>query len=140
MKTPLPLSLALFALVVSAGCASSPGSRIAKNRAEFDGYPADVKAAISEGEVRVGFSPDQVRMALGAPDRVMTRTSETEVQEVWIYREKKGRVGVGLGVGFGGGPVGAGVGVGSGGRGFDDERMRVVFTAGRVAAVEQSER
>jgi outer membrane protein assembly factor BamE (lipoprotein component of BamABCDE complex) len=140
MKTLLPFGLALAALALSAGCASSPSSRIAKNRAEFDAYPQEVQAAISAGDVRVGFTPEQARLALGAPDRVVTRTSETGESEVWIYQEKQSRLGVGLGLGIGSGPVGGGVGVSSGGGGSVDDRLRVVFTGGRVSAVEQSQR
>ena len=138
MKPLLPIGLALVALALSAGCASSPSSRIAKNRAQFDAYPPEVQAAISEGEVRVGFTTDQARLALGAPDRVVTRTSEAGNAEVWIYEEKRSGLGVGLGIGMGSGPVGGGVGVSSGGGGSVDERLRVVFVGGRVTAVEQA--
>lgn len=137
MKTSLPLWMVLAALALSAGCSSSPASRIAKNRAEFDAYPADVKEVIRKGEVRVGFTPAQVRLALGEPDRVLTRTSEAGVSDVWIYRDKGSRLGFGVGFGVGGGPVGAGAGVNSTGSASDDELMRVVFTAGRVAAIDQ---
>lgn len=129
--------MAVVALLLGAGCSSSPGSRISKNRAEFESYPADVQAVIRKGEVRVGFTPAQVRLALGEPDRVLMRTSEAGASDVWIYQEKRSRIGLGVGFGVGGGPVGAGAGVGSGGSAYDDEKMRVVFTAGRVAAIDQ---
>lgn len=140
MKTSLCLSLALAVISLGAGCASSPQSRIKKNQDAFNTYPAAVQAAIQRGEVTAGFTPDQVRLAQGEPDRVLTRTSETGQSEVWIYRERGPRVGLGLGLGFGGGNVGTGVGVSTGGRQFDDERLRVVFTGGRVTAVEQVSR
>lgn len=137
MKTPLPFCLALAVLSLSAGCASSPKSRIARNQETFDAYPADVRAAISEGQAKVGFTAEQVRLALGGPDRVVTRTSEAGQSEVWIYRGQRPHLGLGFGVGMGGGPVGVGAGVGTGGGEFPDERLRVIFTAGRVSAVEQ---
>lgn len=140
MKTPLPFCLALVAVALSAGCASSPKSRIEKNREVFESYPSDVQAALRKGEVKVGFTPEQARIALGAPDQVLTRTSEAGESEIWVYREKSSSLGFGLGVGAGSGSVGGGVGVGTGGRGYADERLRVVFTAGRVTAVEQSSR
>lgn len=140
MKTTLPVCLALAALVLSAGCASSPDSRIAKNRAAYDGYPDEVRTAIKEGRVEVGFTPEQVRLALGGPDRVLTRTTATGSAEVWVYEDKGASMGFGLGVGLGGGPVGGGVGVGAGGRDTARERLRVVFEAGRVSAVEQVSR
>jgi hypothetical protein len=137
MKSILTLGLVLVALVLSAGCSSSPTSRISKNQAEFAAYPTDVQELIRKGEVRVGFTPAQVRLALGEPDRVLKRTSEAGESDVWIYQEKRSSLGFGVGFGVGGGPVGAGAGVGSGGSSHDDERMRVVFTAGRVAAIDQ---
>ncbi len=137
IKASLPAVLVMSALLVCAGCASSPKSRIAKNRAEFETYPADVQTLIRKGEVRVGFTPAQVRLALGEPDRVLTRTNEAGVSDVWIYQEKRSRIGLGVGFGVGGGPVGAGAGVGSGESAYDDERMRVVFAAGRVAVIDQ---
>lgn len=138
MKTPLLLCLALALAALGAGCrSSSPQSRIKKNAEAFNSYPAEVRTSIERGQIKVGFTPDQVRLALGAPDRVLTRTSETGSSEVWIYRENKPHLGLGLGFGFGGGSVGTGVGVSTAGREFPDERMRVVFTAGRVSGVEQ---
>jgi hypothetical protein len=140
MKNPISFSLLLALVALVAGCASSPQSRIKKNQDAFDTYPAEVQAAIQRGEVVAGFTPEQVRLSQGDPDRVLTRTSADGNSEVWIYRDGKSKVGIGLGLGFGGGSVGTGVGVSTGGREFDDERMRVVFTAGRVTAVEQVSR
>lgn len=139
MKTPLPFCLALALVTMSAGCSSSPKSRISKNQEIYNSYPADVRSAIEKGEVRVGFTPDQVKLALGAPDRVLTRKSDTGDSEVWVYRDKSPTFGLGLGLGMGGGGggVGGGVGVSSSGR-DPDERLRVVFAAGRVTAVEQA--
>jgi hypothetical protein len=138
MKTPLPFCLSLVLLTLSAGCASSPQSRISRNQSAYDGYPAEVRGAISKGEVQIGFTADQVKLSLGAPDRVLTRKSGTGDSEVWVYRDKSPRFGLGFGVGMGGGPVGVGAGVNTSGREFPDEKMRVVFTAGRVTAIEQA--
>lgn len=144
MKFPNPIAavcLGLAMLTVVAGCAnSSPQARIKKNQAAFDAYPTGVQAAIQRGEVTAGFTPEQVRLAQGEPDRVLKRTTAEGESETWIYRDKSSRIGIGLGLGFGGGSVGTGVGVSTGGRQFPDERLRVVFTAGRVTAVEQVSR
>ncbi len=137
MKTSLLFCLVLVLATLGTGCSSSPQSRIKKNPEAFNSSPIEVRTAIERGQVAVGFTPDQVRLALGAPDRVLTRTSEAGNSEVWIYRENKSRLGLGLGFGMGGGSVGTGVGVSTGGREYPDERMRVIFTAGRVTAVEQ---
>lgn len=130
----------MLAVVLSAGCVSSPKSRIAKNQTTFDAYPADVQAALRRGEVRVGFTSEQVKIALGSPDRVLTRTSAEGQAEIWVYRDANPRFGLGFGIGICGGSssVGGGIGVGTGVAEFADEHMRVVFTAGRVSAVEQS--
>lgn len=140
MKAPLPFCLALAVLVLGAGCVSSPKSRIAKNQAAFDAYPADVQAALRKGEVKISFTPEQVKIALGAPDRVLTRTGTDGQSEIWVYRDANPRFGLGFGIGICGGSssVGGGVGMGTGGAEFADEHMRVIFTAGRVSAVEQS--
>ncbi len=103
----------------------------------FDSYPPEERAIIERGEVAIGFTRDQVRLALDIPDRVLTQTTEAGVAEIWIYREKNARFGLGLGVGMSGNSVGTGIGVSTGGREFPDERMRVVFRNGRVTAVEQ---
>lgn len=140
MKAPLSICLALAAVVLSSGCVSSPKSRIAKNQAAFDSYPADVQAALRKGEVRIAFTPEQVKIALGAPDRVLTRTSAEGQSEVWVYRDANPRFGLGFGIGIvgGSGSVGGGVGVGTGVAEFADEYMRVIFTAGHVSAVERN--
>lgn len=137
--TPRLLAFLLLGMML-AGC-SSVSSRIDRNRAGFERYSMAVREKIVAGEVGVGFTPDQVRMALGEPDRVSTRTTPDGSSEVWSYRAKKPRFAIGVGVGVigGGGSkrVGTGVGVGTGDR-FDDERMRVVFERGEVAAVDVS--
>ncbi len=138
--TPKLLATCLL-MVVLVGC-SSVSSRIERNRAEYETYPMAVREKIVAGQVDVGFTPEQVGMALGEPDRVSTRTTPDGVSEVWSYRAKRPRFSVGVGVGvFGGGGstrVGTGVGVNTGDR-YDDERMRVVFERGEVAAVETTQ-
>lgn len=137
MKTKPTVCLALAVLMSGAACSSSPGSRIAKNREAFDSYPADVRADIEAGRVKVGFTEEQTRLALGAPDRVVKRTTAAEVSDVWVYEERSPGFGLGVGLGIGSGPVGGGVGVGTGTGGSVDERLRVVFESGRVTAVEE---
>lgn len=140
MKAPLSFCLTLAVVVLSAGCVSSPKSRIAKNQTAFDAYPADVQTALRRGEVKVAFTPEQVKIALGAPDRVITRTSAGGQEEVWVYRDANPRFGLGFGIGIYGGSnsVGGGIGVGTGVAEFADEYLRVILTAGRVSGVEQS--
>jgi len=132
--------LLLTALLATALAAcSGPSSRIKKHQAEFDAYPADVQQKIRAGQVDVGFTDQQVALALGRPDRIYARKTETSQQEVWAYGGSYGsRVGVGLAVGTGGGPTYTSGGVTADtGPGIDHgEKTRVVLQNGVVVAVE----
>jgi hypothetical protein len=132
--------LLLTALVatVLAACAG-PSSRIKKHQAEFDSYPADVQRKIRAGQVDVGFTDQQVALALGRPDRIYERKTAAVQQEVWAYGGSYGsHVGVGFGFGMGGGPgYSAGGVMIDPGPGIDHgERVRVVLQNGVVVAVE----
>ncbi|HXT01236.1 MAG TPA: hypothetical protein VN915_11210 [Elusimicrobiota bacterium] len=127
---------ALLATVLAA-CAG-PSARIKKHQAEFDAYPADVQQKIRKGQVDVGFTDQQVALALGRPDRIYARKTETSQQEVWAYGGSYGsRVGVGLAIGAGGpGYTSAGIAADSG-PGIDrGEKTRVILQNGVVVAVE----
>ena len=119
------------------GCAS-PAKRISHQQKEFDTYPAEIQAKIRAGDVAVGFTAPQVKMALGDPDRILTRTTATGTSEVWVYGGKGSGLGFGFGLGMatgGSSAVGAGVGTGTD---AGEEKMRVVFTASRVSSVERA--
>ena len=137
MNTLFRVSLAFLGLLIVAGC-SSPSSRIGKNRAAFDTYPAEVQAKIRAGEVAVGFTPEQVKMAQGKPDRILELTTAAATSEVWVYLDDGSGVSFGVGMGFGGGSTMAGGGVGVGGDSVAaNERLRVTFVDGRVTAIER---
>ena len=139
MKTKVPLVIPVLALLL-AGC-STVDSRIAKNRDVFNTWPAPVQDKVVVGQIDIGFTTDQVRVALGEPDRVFTRTSGDGTSQVWSYRDRGPRFGFGVGIGMGsfgghGGSFG-GVSLGTGGGYRDDEKMGIVFDAtGRVSAIE----
>lgn len=133
-QTLLPVMVMLGAFAM-AGCQSTPEKRIAKEQEVFAAMPADVQAKIRAGQVEVGFTPTQVTLAKGKPDRVGKRTTAAGEEEVWTYERKKSGFGFGLGVGGGSGNMGGGVGVSTGGRG-PEVAMRVIFAAGVVTAVE----
>lgn len=127
-----------------AGC-STVDSRIARNRELFSSWPAEVQQKIAAGQIDIGFTTDQVRVALGEPDRIFTRTTADGTSEVWSYRDRRPRIGFGVGVGMGGWHgsrgVGGGVGIGTGGGYQEDEKLGVVFDrAGQVSAVEERRR
>ena len=137
MKTALSLCAGLT-LLIAVGC-SSPTSRIDKNRDAFASWPPAVQEKVQAGKIDLGFTPEQVRVALGDPDRTYTRTSNSGTSEVWAYQERGPKFGFGVGIGSGGGSssYGGGVAVNTGGN-RDDDALRVVFEKGVVSAVESS--
>lgn len=123
-----------------AGC-STVDSRIAKNREAFNSWPPAVQDKVVQGQIDIGFTAEQVRVALGEPDRVWTRQTTDGTSEVWSYRDRGPRFSFGVGVGGGswgsrGGSFG-GVSIGTGTGYRDDEKMGVVIDRlGRVSAIE----
>src|SRR5687768_1133055 len=145
MKTTLVrLAGIIGCAVVLAGC-STVDSRIAKNRDAFNTWPPAVQDKVVVGKIDIGFTPEQVRVAIGEPDRVFTRTSADGTSQIWSYRDRGPRFGFGVGVGMGsvgsrGGTFG-GVGLGTGGGYHEDEKMGIVFDpTGRVSAIETRNR
>lgn len=131
----------LAAVLLAAGC-SGVDSRIAKHRDEFSTWPAAVQDKVVIGQIDVGFTPQQVRVALGEPAYVSTRTTADGTSEVWGFRDPQPRVAFGIGFGLGRGSTAMGAGVSVGEDGFhDDEKLRVVFDrTGHVAAIEEAKR
>lgn len=144
MKPKLFLLTAALGAMLVAGC-STVDSRIAKNREAFNTWPPAVQDKVVLGQIDVGFTADQVRVALGEPDRVFSRTTADGTSQVWSYRDRGPRFGFGVGVGTGsfgrhGGTFG-GVGIGSGTGYRDDEKVGVVIDAsGHVTSIETRER
>lgn len=134
--------LVMAALV--AAC-QSPQTRINRNQAAFDSFPPPVQAAIREGRAEVGFTEQQVLMALGKPDHVYALKTEDAEREVWQYGYGAApSVGVGVGLttyhlrNGTGSAYGSSVGMTSdvpGGK----HPARYVFEEGRVVAVERRE-
>jgi hypothetical protein len=135
MNLRIPFACLFLAL---AGCATTPAERIEKNRTAYASWPPDVQARVSASEVAPGFTPEQVRMALGEPDRVFTSVTGTATEEVWAYRNHRPRITVGIGMGGGGGSgfVSGATMVSTGGS-YPDEVLRVMFAGGRVRVVEK---
>lgn len=71
-----------------AGCASTPESRIEKNRPFFDSLPLERQARIRGGETDVGFSAEETRLALGDPSRVYVRKDAAGEAAIWEYRDE----------------------------------------------------
>lgn len=139
---PIASALCLASVVLLTACSSTPESRIAKNQSAFSGYPAAVQQKIRAGEVDVGFTPEMVRLALGEPTRQFNRQTQAGSAEVWVYHDNGPRFSFGVGVG---GAVGrhssAGVGLSTSSGGYDpEEKVRVEFRDGKVAAIEYVKR
>ncbi|MBP7142498.1 MAG: hypothetical protein KBA71_11370 [Opitutaceae bacterium] len=129
------LAGSVSSLLVLSAC-SSVQDRIDRDPSAYAHSSREDQARIRDGKVAVGFTREQVRLALGEPTGVATRTTAEGTQEVWSYHAKGPKFGLGVGVGGGGGGVGVGVGVGTGDR-SDEPRLRVIFSADRVISVEQ---
>ena len=84
MKQLLLLLGCPIGLVLLFGC-STPQTRIRSNPEVFNSLPAAEQALIQQGKVAVGFTPDMVKLAVGEPDRVYTRTEATGKSEAWVY-------------------------------------------------------
>jgi hypothetical protein len=142
MKIQAPrLVAALAALVLMVAGCSTTDSRIKGHQAAFDAAPPAVQAKIRAGQVGIGFTPEQVTMALGNPDRGYTRTTARGTSEIWAYADHGPAFSIGVGAASvgGSGMVGGGVAIGSGGDRRDD-KLRVVFEGGQVVAIEESGR
>jgi hypothetical protein len=136
MNTRVLGSLVLVAGVLAlAGCGSTPQKRIAKNEAAFAAMEPGAQAAIRAGRVEVGFTPKQVELAKGKPDRVLRRTTAKGEEQSWIYEKRASGLGFGIGIGGGSGGLGGGIGVSSGGRGPSTACV-VSFADGVVSSVE----
>ena len=142
--TMLIASLLLVCAGFLSGCSSSPDSRIRRNQDLFNTLPSDAQASIRAGQVRVGFTPDMVRLALGEPSRRYTRTTQTGSSDVWAYagRSSSTSVSFGLGMGMGGrGPgIGTGIGIGTtmGAGDRASDTARIVFDNGKVTSIESA--
>ena len=128
---------ALAALLLAAACAG-PRERVRRHQAQFDAYPAEVRAKILAGEAAVGFTEDMARLALGPPDLVYDRETADGRSVVWAYEEERRFPEFGAGACPVPGepfcwvrPVCL-----PGERGWSVERLRLVFRDGKVSAVE----
>ena len=135
---PLRTLFLAVSLIVVTGC-NSLEKRISAQQAQFDTWPAEVREKIQAGRVDLGFTPEQVRVALGEPRRKYQRTTAEGASEVWVYIG--GRMGVSLGVGVGSArgstAYGGSVAYEPTTYGADDEALRVVFEGGKVTSVEK---
>jgi len=86
----LPAILATFLAI---GC-STPEARVRRNPEAFARLTPAQQEMIMRGEVGLSFDKEMVQLALGEPDRLLTRTDADGVSEVWSYTTYQGPNGV----------------------------------------------
>lgn len=131
-----------LALISLSACAT-PDARIRRNQAAFAALSAADQALIKEGKVAIGFTPEMVKLAVGAPDQRWMRKDAAGSVEVWSYTTYDGKDGVPLFRGeyhhyAGGYPYFYDNFYARGARAR--EYFKVTFSEGKVSAVEQSGR
>lgn len=133
------IGTALLILAAALSACQSPQSRIRKNQAAFDAFPPEVQTAIRQGRAEVGFTEQQVLMALGKPGRVYSQKTAASNQEVWEYGVGGGpSVGLGFGMSSMGGGSGYGTSVGVASDAVDPRaQTRVILESGIVVSVER---
>jgi outer membrane murein-binding lipoprotein Lpp len=84
---------ALLGALLLAGC-STVESRIKDNPDAFARLTAEQQALVKAGQIALGFRSEAVKLALGDPDRVATRTDADGVATIWRYvtYEAEGRL------------------------------------------------
>jgi hypothetical protein len=126
----------LLAALLLAACAT-PDSRIKDDPAGYSGLTAEQQAQVRKGEVAIGMPEKAVRLALGKPDKVTESTDATRSLRVWHYQNYQGSQSVGFGTVIGGPHYGF----------FPEvivstpqpvtDRVRVVFSEGKVISIER---
>ena len=71
----------LGGIVALTGCAT-PETRIQKNPEVFARLTPTQQDLIKQGQAGVGFDPEMVKLALGEPDRIVTRTDAQGTTEI----------------------------------------------------------
>jgi hypothetical protein len=83
MKSVLLLPLVIAFLT---GCASNTiDSRKHERAAAYAGLPAETKALVDRGELKVGMPEDAVYIAWGQPSEVLHNETEGGASTVWLY-------------------------------------------------------
>ncbi len=131
------LLFVLTAVLILAGCSSTPNQRIAQNEAAFAQFPPDVQQNLRAGRVDVGYTESMVLIALGEPAHRFERVDTTGRSDVWVYVRSAPRFSFGFGIGSYGRHSATSVGVStSTGSYYDDEALRVELQQGRVTRIE----
>jgi hypothetical protein len=130
--------IALVGLVIPllAGCQSFPTDRIAAHQSEYDSWPPEIQAKVRAGRVEIGYTQQQVFIALGPPTLKTAAGYPGNATDVWVYYRRAARMGFAVGgASFGGGGgVAGGASVNGLKLGLDTDGQ-VIFTNGRLSSV-----
>jgi hypothetical protein len=138
MKTLPHLILVFTGLFLFAGC-STPAARIENNPEAFNRCTPQQQELIKQGQIAIGFDQGMVKLALGDPDRITTRTDASGQSEVWHYVTYETDEGLVLYTGYYHrfrGPVFYPYYLDYPAR-REHDRFRVAFKDGRVVSIEQ---
>lgn len=130
--------LAVAATVALAACAT-PQSRIDQDPAGFAKLPTEQQELIKQGKVAIGFDESAVKLALGEPARITERTDAHGKSVIWRYVQYENDSGATLYTGFYHAyyaPIYP-LFIESSTTRHERDRLRVVFTDGKVSAIEQ---
>jgi outer membrane protein assembly factor BamE (lipoprotein component of BamABCDE complex) len=72
-------------IAVAFSACTTTEHRISKNPDLFNRLTPEQQTMIKEGKVGLGFDKDMVYLAVGEPDRKITRTEASGSTEIWSY-------------------------------------------------------
>jgi hypothetical protein len=121
-----PALCAAAALAALSAC-TTVSSRIKSDQTAFDASAPEAQALIRNGQAAVGFTKEQVVMALGHPNRVYEKKTPAADEEIWVYGVDDGP-GFGLAPEYGGGGIVVS-------NAYFEENERVVFEKGKAVSV-----
>lgn len=145
MKSIFPLLL--LATLLATGC-STIDSRIKEKTKVFATFDSTTQEKLRKGLVEIGYTPEQVYIALGKPDRKRERLTAKSQELIWTYQsyheDYQGTAVAGYRRVIGYNPVSrrsyvywepALVDVY---RRHSEDRIRIIFRADKVAVIEQA--
>ena len=146
MKARVPVILAVFGLLLFAGC-QTVDTRIKEKPAVFASLDKDTQEKIKEGTIGIGYTEDMVYLALGTPDQIKESVTATSRTLSWIYNSYTSHYDGAYMMGYYGYPYYPYYyrpysyyympPYGGGYHTEKEERIRVTFNNGRVTAIDQ---
>ncbi|HYC71350.1 MAG TPA: hypothetical protein VEB66_09100 [Opitutaceae bacterium] len=85
MKTRVTLALLAIGLALTAGCESAREARIRRNPHVYAQLDPEAQYNIQQGIIDLGYTPDMVYLALGAPDERRETLTADGVRQTWTY-------------------------------------------------------